>query len=150
MYLAELCLVIAFQQTAKDTTKSDINYPIIKQTKPLKMENTISKTADVLDGNITQAQLNQWKYKHKKVVKLTISDDDETTLFAYFKKPDMSIRSAVLQASKMDEFKALEVLFKNCYLGGDGKIEQEDDLRLNITTAFSDHIQPKPVKIEVI
>ena len=114
------------------------------------MEKSISKTADVLDGNITQAQLNQWKYKHKKVVKLTIADDDETPLFAYFKKPDMSIRSAVLQASKMDEFKALEVLFKNCYLGGDGKIEQEDDLRLNITTAFSDHIQPKPVKIEVI
>ncbi|MNT95124.1 hypothetical protein D3C72_2369410 [compost metagenome] len=50
----------------------------------------------------------------------------------------------------MDEFKALEVLFKNCYLGGDGKIEQEDDLRLNITTAFSDHIQPKPVKVEIL
>lgn len=114
------------------------------------MEKIESKTADVLDGNITQAQLNQWKYKHKKVVKLTIQDDDQTTLFAYFKKPDMSIRAAVLQASKMDEFKALEVLFKNCYLGGDGKIEQEDDLRLNITTAFSDHIQPKPVKVEII
>lgn len=114
------------------------------------MEITKPKIADVLDGNITQAQLNQWKYKHKKVIKLTIVDDDETTLFAYFKKPDIAIRSAVLQASKMDEFKALEVLFKNCYLGGDGKIEQEDDLRLNITTAFSDHIQPKPVKIEVI
>jgi hypothetical protein len=106
------------------------------------MDKLISKTADVLDGNITQAQLNQWKYKHKKVVKLTISDDDETALF--------SIRSAVLQASKMDEFKALEILFKNCYLGGDGKIEQEDDLRLNITTSFSDHIQPKPVKVEVL
>ncbi|MEN2400589.1 hypothetical protein GKZ90_0012430 [Flavobacterium sp. MC2016-06] len=114
------------------------------------MEITKPNTADVLDGNITQAQLNQWKYKYKKVIKLTIKDDDETTLFAYFKIPDMSIRSAVLQASKMDEFKALEVLFKNCYLGGDGKIEQEDDLRLNITTAFSDHIQPKPVKIEII
>ncbi|MBF7092889.1 hypothetical protein IUY40_15240 [Flavobacterium sp. ALJ2] len=109
-----------------------------------------SKNVDVLDGNITQAQLNQWKYKHKKVVKLTIADDDGTTLFAYFKKPDISIRSAVLQASKMDEFKALEVLFKNCYLGGDAKIEQEDDLRLNITTAFSDHIQPKPVKVEIL
>jgi hypothetical protein len=114
------------------------------------MEKTTSKTVDVLDGNITQAQLNQWKHKHKKVVKLTIADDDGTTLFAYFKKPDISIRSAVLQASKMDEFKALEVLFKNCYLGGDGKIEQEDDLRLNITTAFSDHIQPKPVKVEIL
>ncbi|KLT68373.1 MULTISPECIES: hypothetical protein [Flavobacterium] len=114
------------------------------------MEITQPKTADVLDGNITQAQLNQWKYKHKKVIKLTITDDDGTILFAYFKVPDISIRSAVLQASKMDEFKALEVLFKNCYLGGDGKIEQEDDLRLNITTAFSDHIQPKPVKVEVL
>ncbi|MDL2142865.1 hypothetical protein QQY79_10075 [Flavobacterium tructae] len=114
------------------------------------METTTTKNIDVLDGNITQAQLNQWKYKHKKVVKLTIADDDGTTLFAYFKKPDMSIRAAVLQASKMDEFKALEVLFKNCYLGGDGKIEQEDDLRLNITTAFSDHIQPKPVKVEIL
>lgn len=114
------------------------------------METVPSKKTDILDGNITQAQFNQWKYKHKKVVKLTIADDDETPLFAYFRKPDMSIRSAVLQASKMNEFKALEVLFKNCYLGGDGKIEQEDDLRLNITTAFSDHIQPKPVTIEIL
>lgn len=114
------------------------------------METTEPQKANVLDGNITQAQLNQWKYKHKKVVKLTIQDDDDITLFAYFKKPDMSIRAAVLQASKMDEFKALEVLFKNCYLGGDGQIEQEDDLRLNITTAFSDHIQPKPVKVEIL
>jgi hypothetical protein len=114
------------------------------------MEIATPTTADVLDGNITQAQLNQWKYKHKKVVKLTIVDDDGTSLFAYFKIPDISIRSAVLQASKMDEFKALEVLFKNCYLGGDARIEQEDDLRLNITTSFSDHIQPKPVKVEVL
>ena len=114
------------------------------------MELITQNSTAVLDGSITQAQFNQWKYKHKKVVKLSIEDDDDTTLFAYFKKPDISIRSAVLQASKMDEFKALEVLFKNCYLGGDGKIEQEDDLRLNITTAFSDHIQPKPVKVEVL
>lgn len=114
------------------------------------MKTKTTENVEVLDGNITQAQLNQWKYKHKKVVKLSIQDDDDTTLFAYFKKPDMSIRAAVLQASKMDEFKALEVLFKNCYLGGDGKIEQEDDLRLNITTAFSDHIQPKPVKVEIL
>lgn len=114
------------------------------------MKKTAPEKTEVLDGNITQAQLNQWKFKYNKVVKLTIKDDDDTTLFAYFKKPDISIRSAVLQASKMDEFKALEVLFKNCYLGGDGKIEQEDDLRLNITTAFSDHIQPKPVKVEIL
>ena len=114
------------------------------------MKKTAPEKAEVLDGNITQAQLNQWKFKHNKVVKLTIKDDDDITLFAYFKKPDISIRSAVLQASKMDEFKALEVLFKNCYLGGDGKIEQEDDLRLNISTAFSDHIQPKPVKVEIL
>lgn len=114
------------------------------------MEIIKPNNTDVLDGNITQAQFNQWKYKHKKVIKLSIVDDDETPLFAYFKVPDINIRSAVLQASKMDEFKALEVLFKNCYLGGDGKIEQEDDLRLNITTAFSDHIQPKPVKVEIL
>lgn len=114
------------------------------------METTNPKTVDVLDGNITQAQLNQWKYKFKKVIKLTIADDDGTPLFAYFKIPDINIRSAVLQASKMDEFKALEVLFKNCYLGGDAQIEQEDDLRLNITTSFSDHIQPKPVKVEIL
>lgn len=114
------------------------------------MKTNTTESTEILDGNITQAQLNQWKYKHKKVVKLSIEDDDATTLFAYFKIPDINIRAAVLQASKIDEFKALEVLFKNCYLGGDGKIEQEDDLRLNITTAFSDHIQPKPVKIEVL
>ena len=104
----------------------------------------------VLDGNITQAQLNQWKYKHKRVVKLSIEDDDGTRLYAYFKKPTIAIRSAVLQASKNDEFKALEVLFKNCYLGGNDAIEQDDDLRLNITTSFSDYIQPKPVTIEVL
>jgi len=114
------------------------------------MKDTTTNIAAVLDGNITQGQLNQWKYKHKRVVKLSITDDDDTVLYAYFKKPSIAIRSAVLQASKMDEFKALEVLFKNCYLGGDAKIEQEDDLRLNITTSFSDHIQPKPVTVEVL
>ena len=71
-------------------------------------------------------------------------------LYAYFRKPDMNIRAAVLQASKMDEFKALEVLFKNCYLGGDATIEQEDELRLNITTSFSDYIQPKSVQVEIL
>ncbi len=106
--------------------------------------------AVVLDGNITQQQFNHWKYKYKKIVKLSVEDDDGTTLYAYFRKPSIDIRSAVLQASKVDEFKALEVLFKNCYLGGDTEIEQDDDLRLNITTSFSDHIQPKPVKVEIL
>ncbi len=115
------------------------------------MENTETATQTaLLDGNITQAQFNRWKYQYKRVVKLAIEDDDGTTLFAYFRKPSIDIRSAVLQASKMDEFKALEVLFKNCYLGGDPSIEEEDDLRLNITTSFSDFIQPKPVTIEVL
>ncbi len=111
------------------------------------MEN---ETVKLLDGGITQGQLNKWKHNYKRVVKLSVEDDDGVTLFAYFKKPTIVIRSAVLQASKMDEFKALEVLFKNCYLGGDQAIEEEDDLRLNITTSFSDFIQPKPVKIEVL
>ncbi len=111
------------------------------------MEN---ETTTVLDGGITEAQLKHWKYKHKRVVKLSVEDDDGITLYAYFHKPSIAIRSAVLQASKMDEFKALEVLFKNCFLGGDQAIEEEDDLRLNITTSFSDFIQPKPVKVEVL
>ncbi len=114
------------------------------------MKTQVKDNKEVLDGNITQAQFNQWKNKFGRVVKLQIEDDDTNIVYAYFRKPDISIRSAVLQASKMDEFKALEVLFKNCYLGGDAIIEQEDDLRLNITTAFSDHIQPKPVKVEVL
>jgi len=115
------------------------------------MENLeTEKQVTVLDGGVTDAQINRWKYQYKRVVKLSIEDDDGITLYAYFRKPSMQIRSAVLQASKMDEFKALEVLFKNCYLGGDTAIEDEDDLRLNITTSFSDFIQPKPVKIEVL
>lgn len=113
------------------------------------MENT-STQINVLDGGITQAQLNKWKHKYRKVVKLSIEDDDETTLYAYFHKPTIAIRSAVLKASEMDSFKALEVLFKNCYLGGDEAIEQDDDLRLNISSSFSDYIQPKPVKIEIV
>lgn len=111
------------------------------------MEN---ETVKLLDGNITEGQLKKWKYNHKKVVKLSVEDDNGTTLYAYFKKPTIATRSAVLQASKMDEFKALEVLFKNCFLGGDQAIEEDDDLRLNITTSFSDFIQPKPVKVEVL
>jgi len=114
------------------------------------METNTTAQTKILDGSITETQLKHWKHKYKRVVKLAIEDDDGTTLFAYFRKPTMDIRSAVLQASKMDEFKALEVLFKNCYLGGDAAIEEEDDLRLNITTSFSDFIQPKPVKIEVL
>lgn len=114
------------------------------------MTDKIQNSQEVLDGYITQAQLNQWKYKHGKVIKLSIQDDDGTMLYAYFCKPTIATRAAVLQASEMDSFKALQVLFKNCYLGGDATIEQDDDLRLNITTSFSDYIKPKPVQVTVL
>ncbi|CAM1361508.1 conserved hypothetical protein [Tenacibaculum litopenaei] len=105
------------------------------------METT--KNTTVLDGNITTAQLQTWKSKYGKLIKVSVDNDESEKCYAYFRKPTMATRAAVLQTSKADEFKALEVLFKNCFLGGDQEIEMDDDLKLSVITAFADVTQPK-------
>ncbi|MCK8520235.1 hypothetical protein M0D21_01580 [Aquimarina sp. D1M17] len=116
------------------------------------MEPTIelNNTAKVIDGNITESQLHAWKSKFGKLIKVEVENDEGEMRFAYFRKPTMSTRAAVLQTSKTDEFKALEVLFKNCYLGGDEEIVQDDDLKLSVITAFADLTQPKEAKAKKI
>ncbi|GAA4271632.1 hypothetical protein U6A24_13685 [Aquimarina gracilis] len=110
----------------------------------------INNSTKVIDGNITEAQLHTWKNKYGKLVKVEVENDEGETRFAYFRKPTMATRAAVLQTSKTDEFKALEVLFKNCYLGGDEEVVQDDDLKLSVITAFADLTQPKAAKAKKI
>jgi len=121
----------------------------IIKTKQIKMETT-KKTTKVLDGNITLQQLTAWKNKYGKLIKVEIENDEEETLFSYFRKPTMATRAAVLQASKTDEFRALEVLFKNCYIGGDEEVSKDDDLKLGVISAFADLTQPKEAKAKKI
>ncbi|CAM1365915.1 hypothetical protein [Tenacibaculum xiamenense] len=111
------------------------------------METTTSK---IIDGNITESQFHTWKEKYGKLIKVEIENEEEVPCFAYFRKPSMATRAAVLQTSKVDEFKALEVLFKNCYLGGDEEIKQDDDLKISVITAFADLTQPKEAKAKKI
>ncbi|WP_075341769.1 hypothetical protein [Tenacibaculum agarivorans] len=114
------------------------------------MEAVADKTVKVIDGNITESQLYAWKNKFGKLIKVEGENDEGEPRFAYFRKPTMATRAAVLQTSKADEFKALEVLFKNCYLGGDEEVEQDDDLKLSMITAFADLTQPKEAKAKKI
>ncbi|MEM6829928.1 MAG: hypothetical protein AAF551_05390 [Bacteroidota bacterium] len=104
----------------------------------------------LLDGNITETQLHNWKNKYGKLIKVESENDEGEPRFAYFRKPTMATRAAVLETSKVDEFKALEVLFKNCYLGGDEEVKEDDDLKLSVITAFAELTQPKEAKAKKI
>ena len=57
------------------------------------MENTENK-AMTFDGGVTEEQIQSWKNKHRKVIRIDVVDDDELHV-AYFHRPSLETMSAV-------------------------------------------------------
>ena len=76
------------------------------------------------DGGISPEQLEQWKAKHRKVVRIDVTDEGDLHV-GYFHRPTMETMKAVSQVGKTDEMKAAEILFDNCWLGGSEQLRTE-------------------------
>lgn len=91
------------------------------------------KQADAVtyDGGITPVQVEQFKKKHRKIVRIDVVDGEETHV-GYFRRPDFATVKAVTKLGKSDEVEAGRVLFKNCWLGGSEWLEQDAVLFMKV------------------
>lgn len=87
--------------------------------------------AKTFDGGVTQEQIEKFKNKHRKIVRVDVVDGDETHV-GYFKRPDFATIKAVTKLSKTDEVEAGRVMFKNCWLGGSEYLEQDAVLFMKV------------------
>lgn len=82
-----------------------------------------------LPATVTKETIAMWKAKYRKVVSITVDDDGEI-FTGFFKRPDMSVMSAVMSTAKSDELKASNVMFDNCWLGGDELMREDFALKV--------------------
>ena len=87
-------------------------------------KNTEKAECHTFDGGISAEQLEQWKNKYRKVVRIDVTDEGDLHV-GYFRRPSMETMKAVSQVGKNDEMKAAEILFDNCWLGGSGDLRTE-------------------------
>lgn len=73
--------------------------------------------AKTFDGGVSEAKINEWKAKHRKVYRVDIVDGEETHI-VYFKRPDFATVKTTTKISKADEVEAGRVMFDQCLLGG--------------------------------
>lgn len=92
----------------------------------------IKACAQTFDGNITEEQINQWKNRHGKIMRIGVADGDELHV-GYFHRPKLETMSAVSKIGKTDEVKSAEVMFDNCWLGGSPAMRQDAILFMEST-----------------
>ena len=80
-------------------------------------EATAKTYAHTYDGGVTEDQINQWKRKHRKVIRIEVPDGDDLHV-GYFHRPSIDTMAAVSKQTKDSEIRGAETLFKNCWLGG--------------------------------
>lgn len=91
----------------------------------------------------SQEQIDQWKSKHEDVFCLRVDDKK-----AYLKRPDRNTLSMASAVGSKDPMQFNEIIFKNCWLGGDEEILTKDDLFLAASAKLDVLIEIKEATLE--
>lgn len=83
----------------------------------------------LLPPGVSEEMLAVWKNRYRKVSSVTVVDGGECYT-GFFHRPDMNTISAVTRTSQADEVKAANVLFDNCWLGGDAMMQEDAVIRM--------------------
>jgi hypothetical protein len=86
-------------------------------------------TGESLPGGITDAQVKQWKSRWGEVTQITVKLDEGAIATGYFKKPDLDTISAASRFMDSDQVRGGQIVFDNCWLGGDEIIKTNDEAR---------------------
>jgi hypothetical protein len=97
-------------------------------------KNATTTAGEYLPGGIKQSELDAWKAKYGSVHQVTVPKDDAgNTVTGYFRKPGIDVLGAA--ASAANPMQTGEILFENCYLGGDPEIRANDECKLSAMVA---------------
>ena len=78
----------------------------------------------IFNGNLTEAQIEAFKQKHRKGFAIEIPDRGEVHI-GYFKRPTLETLKAVAKVARTDEIEAGKVMFDNCWLGGSEELRTD-------------------------
>lgn len=96
------------------------------------MDNNKKNTITTFDGGVADEQIQQWKNRYGKVVRIEVQDDGDTHV-GYFHRPKLEDMSAIMKLAKTDELKSSEVMFNNCWLGGSEAMRHDAILFIETT-----------------
>ena len=99
---------------------------------------------------VTTAQIKEWKKKHGDVFKIEVPlEDGENPKKAvgYFKKPSSDILSIVSTVAGNNLVKTFDTMFDKCWLGGDEKMQKQDELKLSAAREVNELFKLRPAKV---
>ena len=74
-----------------------------------------------LSGKAADEQIAMWKNLHRDVFEVVATDK-----VAYFKRPDRNVLNAINALPDSESDRANDIVFENCWLGGDPEIKTKD------------------------
>ncbi len=101
-------------------------------------------------AKVTVTQINQWKKKWGDVFAVEVPLDDEGKKIAtgYFKKPTLDTIKASSKYIESDPIKASEIVFLNCWLGGDEAIKENDEAKMSAMQKVSSLFKVRQAKLK--
>lgn len=94
-------------------------------------------------AEITQTQIEDWKKKHKDVYLITVEDKK-----GYFRSPDRNTLSYMISQAQNNPLSAIEILAKNCFLGGDAELLEENRYFFAVAQKLDKLIHIKEAKLK--
>lgn len=92
---------------------------------------------------VTPEQIEAWKQQHGDVFKIVVEDK-----VAYLRKPDRKVLSFAGAAGAKEPMKFNEAILRNCWLGGDMDIQNNDDYFLAASSIIQELIVIKEATLE--
>lgn len=102
---------------------------------------------------VTQEHIDAWKKEHGTVYRITvkgeeIGDETEPDKVAYLKKPNRKTLSYASTVGQTDPFQFNEIIFNDCFLGGDKSILENDDDFLAASQQITELVKFKQTELE--
>jgi len=102
-------------------------------------------------GGITPAQVAGWKKQYGdddiRVIEVDLDKEGKRQVHCYARKPDFDILSAA-SAMAHQPLKSAEVLYQNCYLGGDPETIDNKEVKHAVMLQMSRLFEVKTARIK--
>jgi hypothetical protein len=106
------------------------------------MDATSQNQENVLPHGVTQAQIEEWKKKHKDVYLIKVKDEQGNTKSCYLRRPDRKVLDAAYKAMQKGSIsKFNETILNNCWLAGDEEIKTDEYLFGGVAEKLGDIIE---------
>jgi hypothetical protein len=95
-------------------------------------------------GEVSQAQIDNWKEKHGEVLTYEVGD---SSVF-YLHRPDRKIVKLALSKAANDPLEMARVLITNCWLSGDESLKEDTGLHFSLISELNQIIGVKTLQLK--